>query len=111
PPMSTLLPVSTNARVEMFPREWERLPPASKAPTSHRPDAGGGRGYPRWSAFKTAPILSVQPFGLPPLISPLPLTRPIVCVGPPLFCSGPSLGLACEKEPLIVQLLVSETML
>ena len=34
---------------------------------------------------------------LPALIAGLPFKRAIVCVGPPLFCKGPSSGLIGEE--------------
>src|SRR5215510_8040566 len=51
-------------------------------------------GNPRWSVKIFTPKLSWQPRGSPASIAGLPGSSACVWVGPPLFCSGPSLGSA-----------------
>jgi len=51
-------------------------------------------------------MLSVQPLGLPASIAGLPDGRAMVCVGRPLFWSGPSMGSVLFRLPVLLILQV-----
>jgi len=51
-----------------------------------------GRETPRWSVAVQLPLS-------PALIAGLPASRACVCVGPPLFASGPSSGFVLFRSP------------
>src|SRR4051812_41560283 len=70
---------------------------------SHRGPAG--RAAPRWSVLGGGQPLST------PSMAGLPLSSACVCVSPPLFCSGPSSGLALFWSPLCVNTLAQDASL
>lgn len=66
----------------------------SNAPTSIRPFTTRSKPGPRWSNRGGGVKL-----GLPALVAGLPGKSACVKVGPPLFCSGPSIGLVKSWSP------------